>query len=341
MMQCLKELCSLEGVSGHEHPVRAYILQKLEESPVPKTVTVDALGNVIVALAGQKRAAKKVAFAAHMDEVGFMITGATSEGFLRFTTVGALSDTVVFGKRVLVGGRVGVIGGKAVHHCSVEEKTTAPKAETLYIDVGVDTKEEALAVARPGDAAVFLSEPLAMGSAVKARAIDDRSGCALLLELAKEQPLYDMTLVFTVQEEVGLRGAKTAAFSVAPDLAVIIDATTACDCAGVPEEKEVCRQRKGGVVSFMDRATVYDADLFRWITETCAKEGIPLQCKQAATGGNDAGAFQSAGSGVRVAAVSLPARYIHSPSSVVTEEDMQAMVAFLKVAAARLPEGTV
>lgn len=341
MMTCMQELCSLPGISGREQPVRDYILKKLNESPVPKTVTVDPLGNVIVALTGRQRATKKVAFAAHMDEVGLMITGATAEGFLRFAAVGGIADTVLYGRRVLVGDRVGIIGGKAVHQCSAEEKKKCPGAETLYIDIGADSKEEALAAAGPGDSVIFAGEPVMLGDKLKARAIDDRGGCALLLQLAKEQPAYDITLIFTVQEEVGLRGAKTAGFAVQPDYAVIVDATTAADTAGVPAEKEVCRQLKGGVLSFMDRATVYDTALFDWILAEAAAADIPVQCKELVAGGNDAGAFQSAGAGVRVAALSLPCRYIHSPSPVVAREDAEALLRLLKRVAQRLPEGGV
>lgn len=340
MIQTVTELCTLSGISGREHGVRDYILQKLAESPVSKTITVDPLGNVIVTLKGEKTAPKKVAFAAHMDEVGLMITGVTAEGFLRFEPLG-ISHTVLFGKRVLVGDRVGVIGGKAVHQCSAEEKKTCPKADALYIDIGVDSREEALAVAKPGQSAVFVGDPVALGHKLKAKALDDRAGCALLLELAKEPPLYDITLLFTVQEEVGCRGAKTAGYAVQPDYAVVVDVTTAADVAGVPADQEVSRQGRGGAVSFMDCATVYDKPLFDWVCRRATEEQIPLQCKEKVAGGNDAGTLQSAGVGTRVTALSLPGRYIHSPSSVVDPADMTALLRLLRLVARELPEGTV
>lgn len=340
LSQRMRELCALSGISGREAPVRAYIREKLAESSVPMTVRVDPLGNLIVALKGQERPPVSVAFAAHMDEVGLMVTGVTEDGFLRFATVGGVADTVLFGRRVMVNGHPGVIGGKAVHQCEKEEKSTVPSAEQLRIDLGVDTRQEALQLARPGDSAVFAGEPVTLaGGKIKAKAIDDRGGCALLLALAEVPPRYDITLIFTVQEEVGLRGARTAAFATAPEIAVIVDATTASDTVSVPADKEVCRQGHGGVLSFMDRATVYDKALFDGILEEAARENLPVQVKEAIAGGNDAGSFQTAGSGVRVAALSLPCRYIHSPSCVLSESDLADTARLLRHLADRLPEG--
>lgn len=336
----LQELCALPGISGREAPVRAYIKEKLAASPVPMTVTADPLGNLIVALRGQERPPLSVVFAAHMDEVGLIVTGVTEDGFLRFATVGGIADTVLFGRRVTVNGHPGVIGGKAVHQCEKEEKNTVPRADGLLIDVGADTRQEALLLAKPGDSAVFAGETTTLlGGKIKAKAIDDRGGCALLLALAEVPPRYDITLVFTVQEEVGLRGARTAAAAVQPDVAVIVDATTASDTVGVPTDKEVCRQGRGGVLSFMDRATVYDKELFDWILAEAARENLPVQVKEAVAGGNDAGSFQVAGTGARVAALSLPCRYIHSPACVLSESDLADTARLLRHLADQLPEG--
>ena len=209
MMTHLKKLCSLEGVSGREHPVREYILRVLQQSPADMSVRVDPMGNVLAHVKGRERAKHTLLFAAHMDEVGFMITGVTPEGYLRFTTVGGIDPKVVYGRSVRVGGISGVIGGKATHLCSADEKKQVPKPSELLIDIGAASKEEAEALVRPGDTAVFAGEFSRLeGGLVKSRAIDDRAGCALLLDLAEQTPDYDMVLAFTVQEEVGLRGAK-------------------------------------------------------------------------------------------------------------------------------------
>ena len=185
MMTYLRKLCNLEGVSGHEEAVRRYILQVLEKSPARPEVTVDPLGNVLVRLQGERRAVRTLLFAAHMDEVGLIITGATEQGYLRFATVGGIDARVLFGKRVRVNGHSGVIGGKAVHLCSADETKTPPEIDGLLIDIGADSREQAEKLAHPGDVAVFDSEFVRLeGGFIKARALDDRAGCALLLELA-------------------------------------------------------------------------------------------------------------------------------------------------------------
>ena len=338
MMNELKALCALDGVSGREDMVRAYILRRLSASPAEMNVTVDPLGNVIARVAGKRRASRTLLFAAHMDEVGLIITGVTEEGYLRFAPVGGIDPAVVYGRRVRVNGRPGVIGGRAFHQCSEEERGKAVPLNKLLIDLGAANREEAIAIAQPGDTAAFDSDFTRLeGGLFKARALDDRAGCALLLDLAAETPEYDITLAFTVQEEVGLRGAKTAAYAVDPELAVVVDSTTAADIVGVPEEKQVCRVGGGPVVSFMDRRTLYDRPLYEYIRALAEKIGVPSQTKTAIAGGNDAGAIHLSRGGVRVAAVSLPCRYIHSPSCVLSKKDLTHTAALLHALAAELP----
>ncbi len=324
MIDTLKNLCSIEGVSGRENKVREFILRRLETFPTEINVRVDALGNVIADVKGMNRTHKKIMFAAHMDEVGFIITDTTDDGYLRFSPVGGIDSAVVYGRRVRINKHIGVIAGKAVHQCKDDEKNTVPGLDKLLIDIAADSREEALKIAKPGDVAVFDSDFTRLPSGlIKARALDDRAGCALLLNIAAHTPQYDITLTFTVQEEVGLRGAKTAAFGVRPDIAVVVDSTTAADTAGVKPEKHVCRVGSGPVISFMDKRTLYDKDLYDQIFCTAQREGIAVQAKTAVAGGNDAGAIHLSRTGVRVAAVSLPCRYIHSPSCVISKKDLE------------------
>ena len=338
MMDHLKKLCALEGVSGCEVPVRRYILNALKGSPAEITTEVDALGNIIARIKGRNPAAKTVLFAAHMDEVGLIITGVTDEGYLRFAPVGGLESRVIYGRRVLVNGHPGVIGGKAVHLCSKEEKGQVPDLDKLLIDLGTDSREEAEKIAAPGERAVFDSAYTKLENGlIKARALDDRAGCALLLGLTDEVPEYDVVLAFTVQEEIGARGAKAVAFTVRPDIALAVDATTAADTAGVPAEKQVCRVFGGPVVSFMDRSTLYDQALYERIRETAKEIGVKSQTKTVIAGGNDASSLQRAAGGARVAAVSLPCRYIHSPSCVLAKKDIADTLALLKALVNRLP----
>lgn len=323
MKQRLRELCELAGVSGREETVRTYILDTLKTSSTKKEIVVDALGNVICYLKGTDRPQKKVMLTAHMDEVGLIITHVTEDGYLRFAPVGGIDNAVLCGARVKIGENYGVIGCKAVHLCKKDEAEKIPKTADLLIDIGADNANEAKKTIAPGDVAVFDTQFSEIQDLILSKALDDRVGCALLLEIAETTPPYDIVLVFTVQEEVGCRGAGTATFAVKPDISVTIEATTAADIADVGEEKQVCKLGDGPVVSFMDKATMYDADLYRLIRKTADDMQLPNQTKTVIAGGNDASAIQKGGEGVRVAAISLPCRYIHSPSCVMSYTDLE------------------
>lgn len=340
MLTHLKELTALPGISGQEGDVRAYIRSVVEQSPNPVEMTVAPLGNLLVRVTGAARATKTVLFEAHMDEVGLIVTGITDDGYLRFAAVGGIDDKVLAGRCVTVNGHTGVIGCKAVHHCDKEERGKPIPAASLLIDIGADSREQAAAVAAPGDAVIFDSAftPFA-GGRFKAKALDDRVGCALLLSLLEKPLPYDLALAFTVQEEVGLRGAATAAYTLRPDISVTVEATTASDIVGTPAGKEVCRVGGGAVLSFMDGRTMYDKALYDEIMTLSAARGIPVQPKTAVAGGNDAGAIQTAAGGARVAAVSLPCRYIHSPCCVLDEADVAAAERLLWALAETLPAG--
>ncbi len=338
MTNLTKELSRLAGVSGHEQEVQQVIIQYLKNAPAVRDIRVDRLGNCIVSLKGKKRASKTVLFAAHMDEVGGIITGITEEGYLRFTTVGGISADVLFARRVMVNGHVGVIGGKAIHQCKGDAKTTVPSTSDMLIDIGAQNSGQARTVANEGDVFTFCDDQLSLANGYFAsKALDDRVGCALLLKLAQTEPEYDVTLAFTVQEEIGTRGAAVAAFSIQPEIAVVIDATTAADVAGVPPEKQVCQTKKGAVVSYMDRGTLYDTKLYQHICNLATSFDIGTQTKTTVAGGNDASAIQRAGAGSRVAAVSLPCRYIHSPLCVLNEQDIQSTYSLLEKLMNALP----
>jgi len=337
MKELLKTLCELPGVSGREDAVRAYVLDTLKASTTEKTITVDPLGNVICTLIGEKRPPKKLMLAAHMDEVGLIITSITDDGFLRFDTVGGIDEAVLYGKRVKIGSVTGVIGCKAIHLCSKEDAEKIPKKCDMLIDIGV-TADEAKHLVKAGDVAVFDAPFTELQSLVMGKAIDDRIGCALLLKLAEMKPPYDITLAFTVQEEVGARGAGPATFSVAPDIALIIETTTAADIADVPKERQVCAVGEGPVISFMDKSTLYDAELYARIRALADENAIPNQTKTMVAGGNDAGNIQRTASGVRVAAISIPCRYLHSPSCVCSITDTESTEKLLRVLTEVLPQ---
>ena len=321
MLDLLKQLCTLDGTSGREAAVRDFIISQLGGAPC----RVDALGNLIVEVKGKQPAKNKVMLCAHMDEVGVIATFIKADGTVKFNTVGGISPAVLPGRQVrFESGAVGVIGVKPVHLCSEEEKNALPNVSDMYIDLGADSREQAEALARPGDTAVFTSEYTPMGDKILSKALDDRAGCAVMLDMIRKGVAYDTVFCFNVQEEVGLRGATVSAFSVAPDYALVLDATTAADIIDAPEEKQVCVLGKGPAVSFMDNATVYDPALFKKALALAEENGIPAQPKTMVAGGNDAGSVHKSRAGVRTLTVSVPCRYIHSASCVCDKNDVLA-----------------
>ena len=303
--QFLFDLCALDGVSGRENTVREYILNKLNESSVQKEIKVDAMGNILVHLFGKQPAKKTVLFDAHMDEVGYLITHINSDGTLCFDTVGGIDKAVLFGQRVRIGDVNGVIGGKAVHQCSKDEKESIPAVDSMQIDIGVTSAEQAKKLVRIGQGGTFASDLQEWRNGiVVGKALDDRVGCALLLSMVATQPERDIWLSFSVQEEIGLRGAKAVAETVKPEIAVAIDATTAADIAGSNDKTFVCRVGGGPVVSFADGATLYDQELYTFIRDLAESNGVATQTKNRIAGGNNAGSLQRGGLGARAAAVS-------------------------------------
>ena len=338
MLELLQELSLLPGVSGREDLVRERIAREVAPYAQCKT---DPSGNLIAYKKGAQTGAKTVLFSAHMDEVGFIVTYIEESGLLRFAAVGGIDTRVVVGKSVLVGdsGLYGVIGTKAIHMQSPGEQGKAPSMDDLYIDIGASSKEEAEKAVHLGDRAKFASsfEPFGQGM-IKGPALDDRAGCAILIQLLKQDLPYDIVCAFTVQEETGCLGGKTAAFGVNPDIGVILEATTASDIAGVEPGKQVCQVGGGPVLSFMDKGTIYDFDLYRQALAWAGEAGIPCQSKAAVAGGNESRAVQSAAGGAKVLGLSLPFRYLHSPSCVLQVEDMENDLALVRLLAQRLPE---
>lgn len=331
MLKLLEELCLLSGVSGNEDAVREYIIDKIDGFCDWR---VDPLGSIIAAKRGKKRAVKKLLVSAHMDEVGFIVTGVNEAGLLLFSSVGGVDARVVLGRSVQVGpGKLtGVIGTKAVHMQSADERETAVPMDSLYIDIGAKDKEDALSHVALGDRVSFqpLYKPFGSGL-IRGKALDDRIGCAMMIELIRSELEYDAVFTFVVQEEVGLRGARTASYTVDPETALVLEATTAADLPDVSGEKQVCKLGGGPVVSFMDRSTSYDNGLYKKAFSLAEENGIPCQTKTMIAGGNDAGAIHVSRGGVRTLAVSAPCRYIHSPVCVVKESDLLHMADLIKL----------
>ena len=326
MIELMKELCALPGPSGCEDAVREFVLKKAK--PFADEIRTDAIGNVMVFRKGAKALERPVVLCAHMDEVGVIINKITDDGYLKFGFVGGVDPRVVIGRPVRFGKTQGVIGIKAVHLTTAAERRTMPKTKDLYIDIGATSKAAAEKLVSLGDYGVFDSAVVEFGDGlIKAKAIDDRVGCAALLTLLEDEPPIDTWFCFTVQEEVGLRGAASMAFALDPGFAMVLEGTTAADLAEVKGADAVCRVRGGVVLPFMDGATIYDAELFELLRDACIKRGIPWQTKTRVAGGTDAGRIHKSRAGVRVCAAAAPVRYIHSPSSVAAAADCEAVLA--------------
>lgn len=318
----LKRLCDAFGVSGSEGEIRDIIIPEIKD--YCDDLTVDTMGNIIAFKKG-KSSEKKVMLSAHMDEVGFIVSGITDKGYLEFKTVGGIDTRVIISKNVVVGKNKipGVIGMKAIHLQSKGEREEVPKVKSLFIDIGAKDKEDAEKYVELGDYVSFATKYADFGDGkIKAKAIDDRVGCYILTKLIKEPVKFDTYFCFTVQEEVGLRGAKIAAYRVKPDIALVIESTTCSDVHAVPTEGEVTNLGKGAVISIMDRSTIVNRDYISFLKKI--SEGIKVQYKKTTMGGNDAGAVHQTGTGVLTASLSVPCRYLHSPVGIASKDDILA-----------------
>lgn len=327
MIKLLEKLCVLDGVSGREEKVREYIREYA--SAYSDDIKEDTIGNLIIFKKGKKRRKHKLMVCAHMDEVGMIIKEITADGYLKFDFAGGVDRRVAIGKRVLVGEKAipGIIGLKAVHLTTKEERKKTPKLSELCIDIGCEKKSAAERLVRPGDYAVFDSDIKLIGEhRVKARAIDDRFGCAVMMTLLSEKLIYDTYFVFTVQEEVGCRGAITASYSVEPDFTLVIEGTTASDIPSSEGASRVCELGGGAVIGYMDGGAIYDKKLFELLRRVAEENGIAWQMKSRVAGGTDAKSIHVSREGVRTTSLSLPTRYIHSPSCVADMRDMDGVL---------------
>lgn len=327
----LKELTELNGASGIEDDVRNYLREKA--SGLADELKIDSIGNLIAFKKGTS-SGHRIMLSAHMDEVGFMVTGYGENGTLKFASVGGVDNRILPGKKVLVGERKlqGVIGSKPIHLQDREERNNTAKIKSMYIDIGADSREEAEKLISPGEYIHFFSEYTEMGgNCIKAKALDDRAGCAVLLEALKGSYSFDLYSCFTVQEEVGLRGSEVAAYSVQPDLALVIEGTTCSDVPDVEKQDYSTRLGAGPALTIVDRTAYADKGLVDFIYNTAKRNNLKIQFKQTATGGNDAGMIQRSRGGVKVAAISVPCRYIHSPVSMMSRDDFDGCIRLVRL----------
>ncbi len=317
----LQRLTEVVAVSGDEGAVREIVLEQVR--PLADEVRIDALGNVLAIKRGRGRNRLRVMLAAHMDEVGFMLTRDEGKGLFRFGKVGGLDNRNLLGKAVWVGPEriSGVIGTAPIHLTTYAARRRVPDVDALRIDVGPEHASKV----RPGMRATFATTYRRMGPSIRAKALDDRLGVVTLIELLRHAPPnVDLMAAFTVQEEIGLRGAQVAAFALEPDLAFVLDCTHALD---LPDEDGKSNLRYntrlgyGPAIYTADRATLSDPRLIQHLVETAEAEGIPYQFRQAGGGATDAGTIHKQHGGIPSVSVSTPARYLHSAASLARVKD--------------------
>ena len=322
MYQTLKKLlCDTPSVSGREQGVRDLIASLMDL--LCDEIRVDAMGNLICYKAGTANAPKKVLLAAHMDEIGFIVNYIEESGYVRVAPVGGIDYVAAAGSLVVFeNGTKGVL----VPEGDLKKDET-PKAEKCYVDIGAKSRREAQKKLKIGDCcALEASLTRLMGSRVCGRPLDDRVGCAVLVEIARRltAPADDIYYVFSVQEEVGCRGARPAAFGIAPDLALIFDVTATGDALSAAP---MAVKLGGGVaVKIKDRSVICDAALVEELLSLAKAQGIAAQCEILAVGGTDASAVQMTGLGCRTGALSLPCRYIHTGVEMLDMNDVKAAV---------------
>jgi len=332
----LEALCNATSVSGEEGEVRRIVLDALKGKA--DTLQVDALGNVLAVRSGSGKKRPRVMLSAHMDEVGFVLVAEDGPGLFRFESVGGIDIRTLPGKPVLVGHMhvPGVIGAQPIHLAEPDELKHKIPLESLRIDIGTQT-----GLIKPGDRACFGTRFQRRGPAVLAKALDNRLGVATLLELIGQAPAgVDLLAAFSVQEEIGARGAKVAAYALNPDLAIAVDATPAYDLPSWDGEENSGYNTKlglGPAIYVGDAATLADPRLVRWLAAVGDAHGIPYQFRQPGGGGTDAGAIHKTRQGIPSISVSIPHRYPHSAVEISRLEDWKNTLALLSVALDEIP----
>lgn len=340
-MQLLKKLSEMPGAPGREEKVREFIEHRVQEAT--DEVRTDAMGNLIcrVAPTVDPHSARRVMVACHMDEIAFYVRHIDDRGFIRVKDVGSFDTRNLFARRVRIQTRDGneIIGnlnpgGKPVHIASKKERKKVPKVEQFFVDTGLEPDELRERV-RPGDPVTLVQNFVEMGQLVSGKCLDNRVACwagiRLLERLADVDELpFDLHVVFTVQEELGLRGARTSSFDVDPDIGIAVDTTLAVDTPGVAEKNQVTALGDGAAIKVLDSSSVSDKRLVDEFIRLAEHREIPHQYEVLPKGGTDAGALQRTRAGSRAITLSIPTRYIHTVTETVHPDDMHATVELLE-----------
>src|ERR1043165_3834862 len=330
-VKLLKEICEVAGAPGHEQRVRELVLREVKK--LADKVSIDNMGNVTAFRKGKKD--KKVMIAAHMDEIGFIVTHIDDYGFLRFTPLGGFDPKTLTAQRVKVHGKkdiIGVMGCKPIHMMSPAEREKVVPIHDYFIDLGM-SKKEVEKIVTVGDTITRERELIEMGNCVNCKSIDNRVSVFILIGTLREMKStpYDVYAVFTVQEEVRLRGANASALQIQPDFGFGLDTTIAYDVPGAKASEMITKLGDGTAIKIMDASTICDYRMVKFMKQTAAKHKIKHQVEILTAGGTDTAALQRMSPGGSISgAVSIPTRHIHQVIEMADKSDIRASIDLLK-----------
>lgn len=331
-IELLKEICEAGGAPGHEQRVREIVIRETEG--LVDDLRVDNMGNVIAIKKGKE--SKKVMIGAHMDEIGFIVTHVDDNGFVFFHTLGGFDPKTLTAQRVIIHGRedvTGVMGSKPIHLMSPEDRNKVPKIKDYFIDTG-RSKKDLDKVVSVGDTITRERELIEMGDCINCKSLDNRVSVYILIEMLREMkgtPPYDVYAVFTVQEEIGVRGANVSAMKINPDYGFGLDTTIAFDTPGSTKKEQVSALGEGACIKVMDSSTICDYRMVKYMKEISEKKNIKTQLEILPAGGTDTAGIQRMNPGGSIAgAVSIPTRHIHQVIEMVHKEDVRNAINLLR-----------
>jgi putative aminopeptidase FrvX len=335
----LKRLTEAMGPSGYEDEIRQVIYEEIKE--YADRVYTDAMGNLFAEVDGT-RPGPKVMLCAHMDEVGLFITHIEANGLIKFRHLGGIDDRVLLSKPVVIGENKikGVIGAPPPHHQPPDERGKPVGLDQLRIDIGATSREEALKYVKPGDVAVFATKYEEIGHRrAKSKSFDDRVGCAVMIETIKKKFDIPVVYVFTVQEEIGLRGAGPAAYRVNPDVALVLEGTLAYDVPDRAAHGQATISGAGPALSVMDGSSIHNRKFLQEMIQVAEESGIPYQIRKTVAGNNDAGRIHLTKAGILAGVVSVPTRYIHAPAQLISLDDYEQTIQLVEQFLRRVEQG--
>lgn len=339
-IQLLKEICETPGAPGFETPIRNRVIEEIKSHV--DSYEIDNMGNLTAIIKGTKNPdGKKVMVAAHMDEIGFIVTHIDKDGFVRFHTLGGFDPKTLTAQRVIIHGKedvIGVMGSKPIHVMSAEEKNKVSKTTDYFIDLGRN-KEEVEKLISVGDPITRERGLIEMGNCVNCKSLDNRVSVFILIETIKKLKgiPYDLYAVFSTQEEVGIRGASVAAHRIDPDFGIALDTTIAYDLPGSTPHEEITKLGEGTAIKIMDALTICDPRMVKYLKEIASKEKIKWQTEILTAGGTDTAGIQRRGQkGAISGAISIPTRHLHQVIEMVHKEDVNDSISLLKVALEKL-----